>query len=105
MTKRLLPLILGGLVVEQVLPEPDRVTVVARSRLPTVACPDCRAFSSRVHSRYERHLADLPWQGRARGHPAPGAAVPLPRARLPAADLRRAAARHRPPLRPALRAS
>jgi transposase len=63
-TKRLLPLIPGGLVVEQVLPEPDRVTVVARFRLPTAACPDCRAPSSRVHSRYERRLADLPWQGR-----------------------------------------
>jgi transposase len=63
-TKRLLPLIPGGLVVEQVLPEPDRVTVVARSRLPTAACPDCDAPSSRVHSRYERRLADLPWQGR-----------------------------------------
>jgi transposase len=63
-TKRLLPLIPGGLVVEQVLPEPDRVTVVARSRLPTAACPDCHASSSRVHSRYERRLADLPWQGR-----------------------------------------
>jgi transposase len=63
-TKRLLPLIPGGLVVEQVLPEPDRVTVVARSRLPTAACPDCHAPSSRVHSRYERRLADLPWQGR-----------------------------------------
>jgi transposase len=63
-TKRLLPLIPGGLVVEQVLPEPDRVTVVARPRLPTAACPDCRAPSSRVHSRYERRLADLPWQGR-----------------------------------------
>ena len=64
MTKRLLPLIPGGLVVEQVLPEPDRITVVARSRLPGAACPDCRASSSRVHSRYERRLADLPWQGR-----------------------------------------
>src|SRR3982751_489455 len=63
-TKRLLPLIPGGLVVERVLPEPDRVTVVARSRLPTSPCPDCRAPSSRVHSRYERRLADLPWQGR-----------------------------------------
>jgi transposase len=63
-TKRLLPLIPGGLVVEQVLPEPDRVTVVARSRLSTAACPDCHASSSRVHSRYERRLADLPWQGR-----------------------------------------
>ena len=64
MTKRLLPLIPGGLVVERVLPEPDRVTVVARSRLPTSPCPDCRAPSSRVHSRYERRLADLPWRGR-----------------------------------------
>ena len=64
MTKRILPLIPGGLVVIQVLPEPDRVTVVARPRLPTSICPDCHAPSSRVHSRYERRLADLPWQGR-----------------------------------------
>jgi transposase len=63
-TKRLLALIPGGLVVERVLPEPDRVTVVARSRLPTSPCPSCDAPSSRVHSRYERRLADLPWQGR-----------------------------------------
>ena len=60
MTKRLLPLIPGGLVVVQVLPEPDRVTVVARSRLPTSPCPDCPAPSSRVHGRYERRLAGLP---------------------------------------------
>jgi hypothetical protein len=63
-TKRILPLLPGGLVVEQVLPEPDRVTVVARFRLPTSTCPGCRAPSSRVHSRYERRLADPPWQGR-----------------------------------------
>ena len=60
MTKRILPLIPGGLVVERVLPEPDRITVVARSRLPTSTCPSCDAPSSRVHSRYERRLADLP---------------------------------------------
>lgn len=64
MTKRLLPLTPGGLVVGQVLPEPDRVTVIARPRPGTAACPDCHAPSSRVHSRYERRLADLPWQGR-----------------------------------------
>src|SRR5919107_2533671 len=27
-------------------------------------CPDCRRLSRRVHSRYLRHLGDLPWQGR-----------------------------------------
>ncbi len=64
MTRRLLPLIPGGLVVEQVLPEPDCLTIVARPRLPISTCPSCHTPSSRVHSRYERHLADLPWQGR-----------------------------------------
>src|SRR5262245_48809864 len=28
-------------------------------------CPQCGEFSTRVHSRYTRTLADLPWQGRA----------------------------------------
>src|SRR4051812_30013767 len=28
------------------------------------ACPDCAALSGRVHSRYDRTLGDLPWQGR-----------------------------------------
>src|SRR3954469_4227780 len=64
MTQRILPLIPGGLVVEQVLPEADRITIVAGLRLPTSTCPDCHVPSSRVHSRYERRLADLPWQGR-----------------------------------------
>jgi transposase len=28
---------------------------------PTVACPRCALSSSSVHSRYQRHLTDLPW--------------------------------------------
>ena len=48
----------------QVLPTPDRVTIVAQPRSPTAACPDCATPSCSVHSRYERHLGDLPWQGR-----------------------------------------
>ena len=64
MTKRLLPLIPDGLAVEHVLPEADRITIIARSRRPSSSCPGCSMPSSRVHSRYERRLADLPWQGR-----------------------------------------
>ena len=64
MPKRLLPLIPPGLAVVQVLPTPDRVTIVAQPRSPTVACPDCGTSSHSVHSRYERQLGDLPWQGR-----------------------------------------
>src|SRR5579862_6377881 len=28
-----------------------------------VACPTCGTVTTRVHSRYQRVLADLPWQG------------------------------------------
>ena len=69
LSKRLLPVspLRGptppGLAVVQVLPTPDRVTIVAQPRSPTAACPDCGTLSRSVHSHYERHLEDLPWQG------------------------------------------
>lgn len=37
--------------------------VTARARRRVVACPVCGHASRRVHSRYERTLADLPWHG------------------------------------------
>lgn len=64
MSKRLLPLVPAGLVVEQVLPDPDRVVVACRTASAAAACPACGRLSSRVHGRYRRSLADLPWQGR-----------------------------------------
>lgn len=64
MSKRLLPLTPPGLAVVQVLPTLDRVIIVAQPRSPTASCPDCGTSSHSVHSRYERHLGDLPWQGR-----------------------------------------
>jgi transposase len=62
--KRLLPLLPAGLLVQQILPSPDHLTIVATARQKTAACPDCAALSGRVHSRYDRTLGDLPWQGR-----------------------------------------
>jgi transposase len=59
-----LPLIPAGLLVQQVLPEPDRITILTQPKSPTCSCPLCGAASARVHSRYLRTLADLPWQGR-----------------------------------------
>ena len=41
----------------------DGVTVLVASMLPNNRCPLCDQPSSRVHSRYQRTLADLPWQG------------------------------------------
>jgi transposase len=62
--RRQLTLIPSGLLVQQVVPAPDQVTIVATARQPTADCPTCRRPSGRVHSRYERRLRDLPWQGR-----------------------------------------
>jgi transposase IS204/IS1001/IS1096/IS1165 family protein len=59
------PLIPAGLSVVQVLPAPDRVTIVTVPTSSEGACPLCGGLSGRVHSRYTRTLADLPWQGRA----------------------------------------
>ena len=38
----------------------ERVAVVATSIQPTSACPKCGTCSARIHSRYRRHLSDLP---------------------------------------------
>ncbi|MFD1111792.1 ISL3 family transposase [Pseudoroseomonas ludipueritiae] len=64
MLKHLLPLIPAGLLVRQILPAPDGLVIVAAFRDRVAACPDCGAPSAVVHSRYERRLQDLPWQGR-----------------------------------------
>jgi transposase len=64
LSRRLLPLIPAGLSVVQVLPAPDRITIVAVPTSSQSACPLCGAVSGRVHSHYSRSLADLPWQGR-----------------------------------------
>ncbi|MBC9176141.1 ISL3 family transposase [Pseudoroseomonas ludipueritiae] len=64
MLKRLLPLIPAGLLVRQILPAPGGLVIVVAPRDRAVACPDCGAPSAVVHSRYDRHLQDLPWQGR-----------------------------------------
>ena len=64
MPKRLLPLIPTGLLVQQILPFPDHLTIVASPRQCSAPCPGCAVSSRRVHSRYDRILGDLPWQGR-----------------------------------------
>jgi transposase len=39
------------------------ITLVARTSSRVAPCPMCGKRSARVHSRYTRTLADLPWQG------------------------------------------
>jgi transposase len=55
----------AGLLINDVVIEPDRVLIIARCRGNACRCPDCGRSSDRVHSRYERRLLDLPSHGRA----------------------------------------
>jgi transposase len=63
LSKRVLPLIPSCLVVDQVLHTPDRITIVTSPRRQSAPCPSCAIVSRRIHSRYQRTLHDLPWQG------------------------------------------
>jgi transposase len=65
LSKHILPLIPSGLLVQQVVPSADTVTITTAPKALESCCPVCGHASRRVHSRYLRTLADLPWQGRA----------------------------------------
>ena len=43
--------------------EENAITLCARTSTSAARCPACGQRSARVHSRYMRTLADLPWQG------------------------------------------
>ena len=53
------------LTLQDVLIDGERITLVAQAIGSHSPCPQCGELSARVHSRYARTLADLPWQGRA----------------------------------------
>lgn len=57
-------LISPELSIVQILPQADRVVLVARPKAMETCCPCCGCRTGRVHSHYMRRLADLPWQGR-----------------------------------------
>jgi transposase len=48
---------------DRCLMEKHSITLVATTSQPSAPCPGCHQPSQRVHSRYRRTLADLPWQG------------------------------------------
>jgi transposase len=55
---------LPGFSIEQITLAAGVITVLAQSQTMRVSCPVCASLSSRIHSRYERTLSDLPWSGR-----------------------------------------
>jgi transposase len=54
----------SGLEIEKITITPETSLLEVRTTTATACCPQCGRPSERVHSRYQRKLADLPWQGR-----------------------------------------
>jgi len=52
-----------GFVVEATAWDAEGVLISARPRAQTASCPGCGTLTDRLHSRYERRLADLPMSG------------------------------------------
>lgn len=48
---------------EKILWQSDFITLFACSAQAMAACPACQATTSKIHSSYERTIADLPWEG------------------------------------------
>ncbi|MBO0776215.1 MAG: ISL3 family transposase [Actinobacteria bacterium] len=55
---------LAGVIVEEVVVAAGLLLVLARPKAAAAACPACGTASGRVHSRYERRLADAALGGR-----------------------------------------
>src|SRR5215217_6250395 len=54
----------GTLTLEKIERCEDHFRIYVRSRQVPL-CPDCRQAATSRHSRYQRRLKDLPWQGLA----------------------------------------
>ncbi len=48
---------------EKLVPCSDAVVVHVKTRSRIAACPACHLSSAKIHSRYSRCVADLPWEG------------------------------------------
>ncbi|WP_081472701.1 ISL3 family transposase [Komagataeibacter europaeus] len=64
MSRLRIPDLPRSLVVRRVVALDNRVEIEVGLRKRSVLCPDCQCPTQRVHSFYQRKLADLPWQGR-----------------------------------------
>jgi transposase len=48
---------------DRLISDRNGIILLVRTTRPEAACPLCGHVSTRVHSRYERTIHDLPWQG------------------------------------------
>ncbi|MFA5121376.1 transposase family protein, partial [Zavarzinia sp.] len=63
-TLRTLSLVPRGFVVDGAVCDDKGAVITIRHASNSSTCPSCGTVAARVHSRYRRHLADLPIAGR-----------------------------------------
>jgi hypothetical protein len=61
---RISSLVPSGLVIESVSDSSDSIILAVRSEAGMAECPLCGSRSQRIHSRYDRQVADLPCAGK-----------------------------------------
>jgi hypothetical protein len=59
---RISSLVPRGLAFDSVSDSTDSIILTVRSDMAAADCPLCGMVSRRIHSRYLRQVADLPWQ-------------------------------------------
>jgi transposase len=59
--KKLLPTIDGGIILKDISQEQNNIVVQLMTVNVSCTCPICNNSCNRIHSKYDRWIADLPW--------------------------------------------
>jgi transposase len=54
----------AGISIDSIDPSANELVIRVACNVPCMPCPDCQQPSARIHSRYQRTVADLPCAGR-----------------------------------------
>jgi len=54
----------AGITIDSIDPSANELVMRVACDFPSMPCPECHQPSARIHSRYQRTVADLPCAGR-----------------------------------------
>jgi transposase len=54
----------AGIAIDSIEPSANELVIGVACEAPSMPCPECQQPSFRIHSRYQRTVADLPCAGR-----------------------------------------
>src|SRR2546421_4333292 len=55
----------AGISIDSIDPSANELVIGVACNFPSMPCPECHQLSARIHSRYQRTVADLPCAGRS----------------------------------------